>query len=76
MTEMSLDQWKSVPTQDTKKPLVIDDNHARSLYEDSYERYMEKLMDWQIAQKLAEEKEEENSHKNYVSNNYIRIGGN
>ena len=80
MENVTLDQWKTIPNHEVKKPLVIDNAVADSFYEDSYERYIERLYDWQIEQKLVEEKTENlkemETHSNYVKNNYIRIGGN
>ena len=46
------------------------------LYEQSYERHVEKRYDWLIQQKLAEERKEIEAHKEYTKRNYIRIGGN
>jgi hypothetical protein len=49
---------------------------AEYLYEQSYERQVEKRYDWLIQQKLAEERKEIEAHKEYTKKNYIRVGGN
>ena len=77
MTKTSLDKWRvTTPTTEMKKPLVISDDHADYLWETSYERETEKRYQDQIRKFLAEEKREEQSHKEYTKKNYIRVGGN
>ena len=77
MTNLSLDQWGVItPTGEMKKPLILSDEHADSLWEHSYERETEKRYQYQIDEFLEEERYEEEAHKRYTEKNYIRIGGN
>lgn len=76
MSNITLDQWKTSPNHKLEQGTSMSLEQANYLYESSYPRYIEKLYDWQIEQKLAEEKQELEKHKEYVKTNYIRIGGN
>jgi hypothetical protein len=76
---MSLDQWGVItPTGELKKPLILSDAHANYLYEQSYDRQVEKHYDWLIDCKLAEEELEKEiemkQHAKYVESNYVRVG--
>ena len=62
--------------QEAKPQHVMSVDEAEYLYEQSYERQVEKRYDWLIQQKLAEEHKEIEAHKEYTKKNYIRIGGN
>jgi hypothetical protein len=62
--------------QETEPQHIITDAEARYLYEQSWERQVEKMYAHQIEDKLAEERKEEESHKNYIKTHYIRVGGN
>ena len=79
MGNMSLDQWGVItPTNEMKKPLILSDAHAIYLYEQSYERQIEKHYDNLISCKLAEEEIENEiamkQHIAYVKSNYVRVG--
>lgn len=77
MSHMSLDQWGVfTPTSEMKRPLILSDNHAHYLWEQSYERMVEKRYQYQIDEHLEEEKLEKEAHKEYARKNYVRIGGN
>ena len=80
MGDYSLDHWKVSTPTDEKKPLIVSDAHANYLYEQSYERQLERYYDNLIKEKLAEEKEEQaeliKQHQDYVNRHYIRVGGN
>lgn len=58
------------------KPQLMSAEEAAYLYEQSYERQVERTYDWLIETKLAEERKEIAAHKEYTQKNYIRIGGN
>lgn len=62
--------------QEAKPQHTMSVAEAEYLYEQSYERQVEKRYEWLIQQKLAEERKEEQSHREYTKRNYIRIGGN
>lgn len=81
MESYSLDQWGvTTSTDEMKKPLIVSDAHADYLYEQSYDRQVEKHYNMLIEAKLAEEKEEQakliQQHQEYVNRNYVRVGGN
>lgn len=61
--------------QETKPQHVMTVAEAEYLYEQSWERQVDKMYEHQIQEKLAEERKEEQSHKDYAKRNYIRIGG-
>lgn len=73
----SLDQWTPKEADDNE-PLIVCDEHAFYLYEQSYGRQVEMHYDILIACKLAEEEEEMKKqieqHAKYVESNYIRVG--
>lgn len=69
----TLDQWVSTSS---KKPVVMSDAHADYLYEQSFNRQLEKLYDAQIQRFLEEERAKEQAHKDYTEKNYVRVGGN
>ena len=62
--------------QEAKPRHTMSEAEAEYLYEQSYERQVEKRYDWLIQQKLAEERKETEAHKEYTKKNYIRVGGN
>jgi len=68
----TLDQWVGT----SSKPTVISDTHADYLYEQSFNRQLEKLYDAQIQRFLEEERAKEQVHKDYTEKNYVRVGGN
>lgn len=76
MSNMSLDQWKvDTPKSQVKRPLILSDTHAEYLVE----KFCPEIsLCKQIEAKLAEEKIEREreieQHKNYVNNNYVRVG--
>ena len=74
MKTVTLDQYGT--TTPSKKPLIINDAHASYLYEQSYERMVEKMENAQIEEFLQKERAEKQAHKEYTEKNYIRIGGN
>lgn len=77
MKSSSLDQWVvTTSTSKMAKPLIVSDAHAHYLYEQSYGRAIERMYENQIENKLAEERAEKEAHEDYVSKNYIRVGGN
>ena len=73
--ESTLDQWGTTP-QTTKKSVILSDEHAHYLHEQSFGRQLDKLYDAQFERRIAEDKAKEENHKKYVGNNYVRIGGN
>ena len=75
MANSTLDQWDN-SHDNSKKPLIISDEHAHYLYEQSYGRMVERRYDGQIEAYLEDEKAEKAAHKEYTERNYIRIGGN
>ena len=64
----TLDRYK-------KKQLVVSNEHAHYLYEQSYGKLVEKEYAELINEYLAEEKMEKVKHQNYIEKNYIRVGG-
>ena len=62
--------------QEAKPQSTMSVDELEYLYEQSYERQVEKRYDWLIQQKLAEERKELEDHKEYTKRNYIRVGGN
>ena len=70
----TLDTFKDKPQEVKPQPMSAEE--AAYLYEQSYERQVERTYDWLIETKLAEERKEIEAHKNYTKRNYIRIGGN
>ena len=73
--ESTLDQWGTNTQDAKKKPVIISDQHAHYLHENSFGRQLDKLYDMQFERKIAEEKAKEESHKDYVEKTYLRIGG-
>ena len=73
----SLDQW-TTSQKSEPKPVEFSDEYVDYLYENSYERQIEKEYDYLIQEKLAEEKameiKEKESHARYVKSNYVRVG--
>ena len=77
MADNTLDQWGVfTPTSEMRKPSILSDEHAHYLWEQSYERMVEKRYEAQIDAYLEDEKAEKKAHKEYTERNYIRIGGN
>lgn len=74
MATNTLDQWTSTPQE--KKSGIISDEHALHLYEQSFQRELDKLYDAQIENFLEKERAEKKAHKEYTDKNYVRIGGN
>ena len=62
--------------QEAKPQSTMSVDELEYLYEQSYERQVEKRYDWLIQQKLAEERKELEAHKEHTKRNYIRVGGN
>ena len=54
-------------------PMIISDAHADYLYEQSYDRQIEKNYQRLVDEKLAEERLEKERHEKYCDRNYIRI---
>jgi len=73
--ESTLDQWGTNPQDTKKKPVIISDQHAHYLHENSFGRQLDKLYDMQFERKIAEDKAKEKNHKDYVEKTYLRIGG-
>ena len=73
--ESTLDQWGTNSQDTKKKPVIISDQHAHYLHENSFGRQLDKLYDMQFERKIAEEKAKEECHKDYVEKTYLRIGG-
>ena len=76
MSNMSLDQWGVItPSGEMKKPLIRSDAHEKYLIENYCP---DRLLHKQIEAKLTEERIEKErkieQHKNYVNNNYVRVG--
>ena len=74
MATNTLDHWTSTPQE--KKPVIISDEHALHLYEQSFQRELDKLYDAQIENFLEKERAEKKAHKEYADKNYVRVGGN
>lgn len=71
---ITLDTFK-----DTSK-LIINDEHAEYVYNQSYGKIVDDNYDYLIERELAEERANEikkiDQHAKYVENNYIKVGGN
>lgn len=72
----TLDQWVTNTHPQTKKSVILSDEHAHYLYEKSFGRQLDKLYEAQFERKIAEDKQIEENHKKYIGNNYVRVGGN
>lgn len=70
----TLDTFKDKPQE--VKLQSMSEEHIEYLYEQSYQRQVDKNYDYLIERRLADEREAEVSHKQYAERNYIRIGGN
>ena len=71
--ESTLDQW-GTPTKAQKKPVIISDQHAHYLHEQSFGRQLDKLYDMQFERRIAADKAKEERHKKFVEKTYVRIG--
>lgn len=77
MKTVTLDQYGAMtPSKESEKPLIINDAHAFYLYEQSYDRMVEKRENAQIEEFIQMERAEKQAHKEYTEKNYIRVGGN
>ena len=74
MKTKTLDQWVK-PHPQNKKSVILSDEHAHYLHEQSFPRQLDKLYDMQFERKIAEEKAKEQRHKKYIRDTYVRIGG-
>lgn len=73
--ESTLDQWGKTTHGTQKKSVILSDQHAHYLHEQSFGRQLDKLYDMQFERQIAEDKAKEERHKNYVEKTYVRIGG-
>ena len=71
----TLDQWGKPPQSTQKKSVILSDQHAHYLHEQSFGRQLDKLYDMQFERRVAEDKAKEERHKKYIGDTYVRVGG-